>query len=242
MCTVTFAPRHTGYALGMNRDERLTRVEALPPKLRFLEGRRVLFPFEPGGGTWIGLNDAGVCLALINWYSVTARVERHAISRGGVIPGTLAGTRSDHVDQMLASLPLRRVNPFRLIGVFPDAREAVEWRWNLRNLTRQCHPWKAATWISSGYDEPGAQTTRAKIFRAALRQKSAGTLDWLRRLHRCHRPERGPYSTCMHRGDAATVSYTEIVCSPAGSEMRYLPDNPCARKRKLHLSQIIAAG
>lgn len=231
MCTVTFAPRRTGYVLGMNRDEKLTRVEALPPEPRFIEARRVLFPSEPGGGTWIGLNDAGVCLALINWYSVAARVERNAISRGCIVTSAIGAIQSGGVDEKLAVIPLRRVNPFRLIGVFPEKREVIEWRWNLRKLTRQRHPWKTNTWISSGYDEPGAQITRTKNFRAALRQSSLGTLDWLRRLHRCHRPERGPYSTCMHRADAATVSYAEIVCSATRTEMRYVAGNPCAAAR-----------
>jgi hypothetical protein len=228
MCTVTFAPRRTGYVLGMNRDEKLTRVEARPPKPRFIESRRVLFPSEPEGGTWIGLNDVGVCLALINWYSVAARVERRALSRGCIVTSTIGGIATGDVDEKLAAIPLPRVNPFRLIGVFPKAREIIEWRWNLRKLTRQPHPWKANTWISSGYDEPGAQITRAKNFRAALRQKSVGSLDWLRRLHRCHCPERGPYSTCMHRADAATVSYAEVVCAATGSEMRYTAGSPCA--------------
>lgn len=237
MCTVTFAARRTGYVLGMNRDEKLTRVEALPPKPRFIAGHRVLFPSEPDGGTWIGLNDAGVCLALINWYSVAARVPHHAISRGCIVTSAVGESFSRNVDGKLAAIPLPRVNPFRLIGIFPGEREVIEWRWNLRQLTRQRHPWKTNTWISSGYDEPGAQITRMKNFRAALRQKSAGSLDWLRRLHRCHQPERGPYSTCMHRADAATVSYTEVVCSATDGQMRYHAGSPCLWKDALNMTQ-----
>ena len=60
MCTVTLIARRNGYALGMNRDERLARVAALPPKNQRLERRHALFPSEPNGGTWIGVNDAGV--------------------------------------------------------------------------------------------------------------------------------------------------------------------------------------
>jgi uncharacterized protein with NRDE domain len=70
MCTVTFIARQNGYALGMNRDEKVTRVTALPPARFCLAGRTVLCPSEPGGGTWIGINDAGSTLALINWYSL----------------------------------------------------------------------------------------------------------------------------------------------------------------------------
>jgi hypothetical protein len=52
-------------------------------------------------------------------------------------------------------------------------------------------------------------------------------VEWLRRLHRSHRPEIGPYSICMHRDDAATVSYTEIVVSRGISRMRYESGPTC---------------
>src|SRR5882672_1454748 len=131
MCTVTFWPRKTGYALAMNRDEKLTRVPGLPPELKHADGRSVLCPSEPGGGTWISLNDSGACLALINWYSVATQVKGKAVSRGVVINAVSgAGTR-DGVDATLPTLPLNNLNPFCLIGVFPVTGEIAEWRWDL---------------------------------------------------------------------------------------------------------------
>src|SRR5438874_12701665 len=48
------------------------RFAALPPEVVELERHHAIFPREPTGGTWISANDAGVCLALINWH----RIER----------------------------------------------------------------------------------------------------------------------------------------------------------------------
>ena len=227
MCTVTLIARRNGYALGMNRDEKLARVAALPPKNQRLGRRHALFPSEPNGGTWIGVNDAGVTFALINWYSVSARVTGQALSRGDVVRSSLTADSPGTADGVLASLPLRQVNPFRLIGVFPRDKAVIEWRWNLRRLECLDHPWRTGTWISSGFDEPGAQQTRGKTFREALRQNSVGSAEWLRRLHHSHGPERGPYSHCMHRDDAATVSYIEIAVSRPIATMRYSPGAPC---------------
>jgi hypothetical protein len=227
MCTVTFIARRNGYALGMNRDEKLSRVAGLQPRLTHLNGRAILAPSEPGGGTWIGANDTGATLALLNWYSITSRVAGHAASRGEVVKLALSSDSPALVDATLKELPLGRVNPFRLIGVFPACKAVVEWRWNLQHLERCEHRWRTNTWISSGFDEPGAQQTRGQAFKAALRQSSAGTADWLRRLHRSHGSERGPYSTCMHREDAATVSYTEVSVSRHNVTMRYAPAAPC---------------
>lgn len=227
MCTVTFIARKNGYALGMNRDEKLTRVAGLPPRVIQLKGRAILSPSEPNGGTWIGVNDAGVSLALINWYSISERVGGNVLSRGEVVKSSLAVSSSAALDETLQGLTLSRVNPFRLIGIFPADRVAFEWRWDLRQLERKDHRWQTNTWISSGFDEPGAQKSRGKAFREALRQKSSCRLEWLRRLHRSHGAERGPYSHCMHGADAATISHTEITVFRGLATMRYTPGAPC---------------
>jgi hypothetical protein len=227
MCTVTFVARRNGYILGMNRDEQLSRAAGLPPRLRHCHGRAILAPSEPGGGTWIGVNDAGVTLALLNWYAVSSRVTGQTLSRGEVVRLVLSSGSRPVVDATLDTFPLTRVNPFRLIGVFPAGRSVVEWRWNLQSLERRDHPWHVNTWISSGFDEAGAQQTRGMAFREALRQTSAGSANWLRRLHSSHGSERGPYSTCMHREDAATVSYTEVSVSRREVTMRYAPGALC---------------
>lgn len=229
MCTVSFVARRSGYALAMNRDEKRTRVAGSPPIRDAVNGRKVLNPAEPGGGTWIALNDGGATLALINWYSVTLRVPRNAASRGDVVRAVRVAVAPEEAGSALARLPLKRINPFRLIGVFPAAREVVEWRWDLRSLVRLRHRWLTRQWISSGFDEPAAQYIRGAAFRRARRQSTAGTLDWLRRLHRSHAPEAGPFSTCMHRADAATVSYTEVRVSQRRARMLYCAAPPCMR-------------
>ena len=232
MCTVSFIARKCGYLLAMNRDEKLSRVVGLPPKIVSAAGCRIVRPSEPSGGTWIALNDAGVTFALINWYSIKAQVKSNPISRGGVVNSVSAQILSVATSEILKKLPLTKINPFRLIGVFPAAEGIVEWRWDLKRLVRKKHPWRSQQFISSGFDEPMAQRIRSRTFRLALRHKSAGTLDWLRRLHRSHAPESGPFATCMHRADAATVSYTEVAVSARAVRMRYHAVAPCEKPDK----------
>lgn len=232
MCTVTFMPRKSGYCLAMNRDEKLARPQGLPPMLRFVNHRRVVCPSEPGGGTWISLNELGVSVALINWYSVIARVEHSPISRGEVVKTACAAENLSAMETILSGLPLDRVNPFRLIGVFPDALQITECRWNLNKLEVKKCAWEPQQWISSGFDEPAAQRTRSQTFRQSLEQKSVGSLGWLRRLHRSHAPGKGPFSTCMHRSDAATVSYTEAVILPGEGRMWHCLGAPCRPKEQ----------
>jgi hypothetical protein len=231
MCTVIFSPRRGGFALGMNRDEQISRETAFPPARHQVGGRQAIFPHEKSGGTWIGINDAGVCLALINWYSVPARVGQNPISRGKVVASLLSAVTTNAVDEMIAKLALKRMNPFRLIGIFRDEKKVMEWRWDRKKLARKTYGWNYGIWISSGFDEPGAQKTRKKVFTKALPQSSSGSLQWLRRLHRSHQLERGPYSICMHRDDAATVSYTEVTMTAHEGTLRYQAGSPCGKSR-----------
>jgi len=227
MCTVTFITQQNGYCLGMNRDEKLTRAAGLAPTRKKLEGRTVLCPSEPTGGTWIALNDSGASVALINWYSARKKVERNAVSRGEIVNTVGAADSGEYVSARLMDFPLKRVNPFRLIGIFPSSCEVVEWRWNLDRLVQKNARWQTQQWISSGFDEPAAQRVRGREFRSALAHTPAPCPGWLRKLHSSHAPQIGPFSTCMHRSYAATVSYTEIAVSNFVATMRYHSESPC---------------
>lgn len=227
MCTVSFIARKRGYLLGMNRDERLSRVPGRPPQRRGLDGRTVLGPSEPGGGTWIAANDSGATLALINWYAIARRVQSKAVSRGEVVNAVGAAGLAEAAAAALARLPCHRINPFRLIGIFPETGEVTEWRWDLRRLVRLDHRWESQQWISSGFDEPEAQRVRSGTFTRACGQSSFGNRAWLRRLHRSHVPQAGPFSICMHRSDAATVSYSEVAVSARSVRMWHLAGPPC---------------
>lgn len=70
MCTVSFVPKSREFYLAMNRDEKRNRFAGLAPAVVKCGSRRAIFPREPSGGTWISVNDAGVCLALINWHRI----------------------------------------------------------------------------------------------------------------------------------------------------------------------------
>jgi hypothetical protein len=227
MCTVTFIARTNGYALGMNRDEKLTRGKALPPRRHRIDGLATLFPSEPGGGTWIGVNEAGVTFALINWYSVPARVSANPVSRGLVVRSALGWEAAAQLDTDLNAFPLNRTNPFRLIGVLPNDQQVIEWRWNLSRLERVEHEWETNAWVSSGFDEPGAERTRRETFKRVIPTHPWQSLRQLRAFHASHEPAPGPYSVCMHRADAATVSYTEIAVGDSTARMSYLSGPPC---------------
>src|SRR5436190_1577289 len=116
MCTVTFWPRGENYELGMSRDEQRTRAKGIPPKI-WRGDTKIVSPSENGGGTWIALNEHGLTLALINWYSVTpaAAPIQKPISRGEIVR-TMAHVESvEELNHILLRVPLNLYQPFRLL-------------------------------------------------------------------------------------------------------------------------------
>ena len=231
MCTVSFVPNYRGFYVAMNRDEKRTRATALAPAIVELAERRAIFPREPEGGTWIAANDSGACFALINWYRINREPDGEVVSRGQVVKTVAGASTAKEIAAGLARLPLVNLRPFRLIAIIPSSKKLIEWRWDLERLLKQSHPWKLRHWFSSGFDESTAEIKRAKICASAKRQKSKGGIAWLRQLHRSHAPEPGPFSICMHRPDAATVSYTEVIAQDRHLLMRYKPGTTCSKGR-----------
>lgn len=236
MCTVSFLPSEdSGFHLLMNRDEQRSRPRAHPPRLHSCGKLRGVYPSEPGGGTWIGVNEAGITAALINWYSMP-QPRSTAFSRGLIIPTLLSAGDTAEAASFLRALPLQFMAPFRLLLIDTGSRSVSGFSMAGGILTGTHLSWEPIHWYSSGHDESGAEKTRAQAFLEARNDTDAGSLAWLRRIHSSHEPERGPYSLCMHRNDAVTVSFTEVTLAKRNATMVYLDGPPCSRADTFQLS------
>jgi len=188
-----------------------------------------LYPTEPSGGTWIACNQRGVLLALLNWNDGEAdRVHVKTKSRGFVIP-TLIGEQSlAAVNSAFERMPLAGILPFRLFGFFAGKKTAALWRWNGTRKDRLTLPWSRGHWFSSSLSDRTAERERGVTCEVAALKPDFGSRESLRLLHASHIPAAGPFSVCVHRPDAATVSYTEVVCRES-LVMRYIAGNPCRK-------------
>jgi hypothetical protein len=227
MCTVSFIPSSKGFVLVMNRDEQRTRTKGLAPDIHESGGLRALYPSEPSGGTWIGLNEAGLTIALINWYSKPQLTGAPAFSRGKIIPKLLTTGSASDAEPLLINLPLTQLDPFRIIMVSARTKSIDEFRSDARSLEKVSIPWKTHHWFSSGFDEPEIMRQRALTCSNEGNHSETDPLTRIRNLHRSHSPEKGPYSICMHREDACTVSCTELIVEDRIATMAYQEGSPC---------------
>jgi hypothetical protein len=223
MCTVSVVPLGDGVRMACNRDERLSRPEASRPRLRRAGNRTAVFPVDPvSGGSWIGVNDAGLALALLNRNRPGDARGLAVRSRGTLIPrllaaGTLAGLRRRLGRILHSDAP--RFEPFTLVAVHRGAlgvaiNDGRAWSFETRLLTRPI------VFTSSSLGDALVTAPRRALF-AALVRCSPRPLEGQRRFHRHRWPGRPEISVCLSRPDAATVSRTIVDIRGTRASLSY---------------------
>ena len=215
----------------MNRDELRSRPPALLPDVFEKHGVEMTYPRERSGGTWIACNGHGNLLALLNWNgSGSRKFGAKRRTRGLVIPELIDLPDSSTADSHFQRMNLDGLFPFRLVGIFRSGSVINEWRWDGTTKESLRHSWTRKHWFSSSLSDSVAEKERGRACKVAASQPTVGAIEWLRQLHRSHVPSPGPFSVCVHRQDAATVSYTEVRCGGTQISMDYLDGNPCLKE------------
>jgi hypothetical protein len=173
------------------------------------------------------VNLYGQLFALLNWYSAYAHTfTAKQRSRGEIIPQMIFDSDFRANTTILVSPRLAGILPFRLIGIDPKHRAISEWRWDGRRIRRSAFPWTRKHWFSSSLSDVQAEEYRCAACTVAASVRDPEGPDWLRDLHQSHRPVSGPYSICVHRPEAVTVSYTDVLVNSRLISMRYVAGSP----------------
>ncbi len=228
MCTLSWIREPGGYRLFFNRDERPSRAPGLPPMPGKTEYLYWLAPRDgESQGTWIGVNEAGVSLALLNRYHDSPVGGNGPwTSRGLLVSGLLHSMSITGVRLGLEQLDRAAYQPFTLVAFEPD-KPAQLFAWNGRELTEDAVEDTGLVATSSGANQEEAARVRGELF--ARRRELFPALDdaaLFEALHASHWPASGPYSVCMHRPEASTVSFTRIDVLGDSSLMTYVPGPP----------------
>lgn len=229
MCTVSWKIDRDGYELFFNRDESLTRLEAMPPQLTVKRGVSVLSPVDAdSGGTWLSINDRGISCFLLNHYPKPAG--NFSMTRGAIVREMMYCTHVHEFDDLLRALDLRSCAPFRF-GVVAPGMNPRTWSWNCKELLFEGD---SPTFLSSsGFKPESVVPTRLQTMAGATLKTTADFMA----LHRSHAPEKSAYSICMHRHDAKTVSFSRIAVRSELAEFHYTPGSPCEAAES-HVTQL----
>jgi hypothetical protein len=194
------------------------------------EGVRYIAPIDGDfGGAWIGANECGVSICLLNGARRGVQTRGGGRrSRGLLLPELLTAASLMEVNERLWRADLTPYAPFTLAVLEPGQPASVaEWDGFEKVIVPYAEPYMPL--VSSSFDPDGVQVRRREEF--ARRLESAGKLDArvLCGFHESH--GRGPdaYSPCMHRADARTVSFSWIKVGCDSIEFFYAPEAPCRR-------------
>ena len=225
MCTVSWLHSSDGYDLLCNRDEKHTRTTAIPPKVDSRGAVRFIAPIDRDfGGTWLSVNELGVTVCVLNG-PTPAALPVNAASRGTLVLDVAAAPSIQAVHACLAAKNLTHFAPFTLVALEPRRPSLIcEWTGERLSISENGDAQMPLASSSVDYKEVRRRRTQEFSRRAAGGVRDA-TLLW--DFHRSHGVSPSANSTCMHRRDAATVSFSWV--SIHGDDVRffYTPAAPC---------------
>ncbi len=226
MCTLgLLLGQHPDYPLivAANRDESAARP-ALGPML-WPDPPMVAGRDEEAGGTWMGLNAAGIFVGLTNLWHGNFR-KKQPRSRGALVVELLAAQSLEALAARVAATAVEGIGPFNLVCADTSGRaftacsaEGLTLRWRERGIYA----------ISNlPPDAPWAKTDRV-VAGLTVARDSADLLAGLRATLAHHTLLRDPQSsTCVHTPTPyGTVSSTILLASPASGALHHAAGPPC---------------
>lgn len=225
MCTLTCSLVPGGFVVHMNRDELLTRAAGEPPRVVLAAGVRAICPLDAEhGGTWIGANEHGVVVAMLNGDPALARGAGPWRSRGLVALAALAmPTAAAAADVAIAAEPATH-RPFTAFAMDRSGAAFVVESTPAGLRRRVATPPTLLASSSCAHHE--AIAARGAQFAGWL-DGAADADARLAAFHATHAPARGPLSVCMHRADARTVSATRVLVAADAVTLSHHDGPPC---------------
>lgn len=175
MCTVTFlSGEGSSFILTSNRDEKIVRGRAAPPRQHLVEGKRVWYPQDiQARGTWIAASERGTVLCLLNGaFHAHKPTPPYRKSRGLVL---LDYFRFNDVKKFAKTYDFSGIEPFTLIIINSDSckkrifelrRDETQTHFTEKDSEKH-HIWSSATLYSA---EIAAQ--REAWFKERIHQKN----------------------------------------------------------------------
>jgi len=221
VCTVSVVPCGDGVRLLCNRDERRDRTPARPPKLIRCDDRMAIVPVDPdGGGSWIGVNDVGLAIVLIN-RSAGGR-SKGAESRGLIVTPLLGESSLEGCASAAETLDSGGYQPFRLLAVQSGGALVAD-----AEGGRVClHAFDLSQprmLTSSSVDAAATAAFRGEQFRTIVLAARGDRAAAQQQFHCQQDPERSSVSVLMSRAEARTVSRTTVDLGPRAAYFLYEP-------------------
>ena len=219
MCLVSYIPLEGGFVLSSNRDEDPARNNVILTA-ELIAGKKVTFPADAKGGSWIFASDQGDVLCLLNGaFEIHRRRLPYRMSRGLVLKSYF---EYDDSITFLEDFDFTDIEPFTLIIKTIDV--FLEFRWDgftkhLRTLNQS----SSYIWSSSTLYDSQIQEERELYFRNRLGQSNELNSQKIRNIHLDRTGLPVEYAFVMNRMNLVkTISQTQIIMDGDSLILDYL--------------------
>lgn len=210
MCTVSFVSSNDTIIITSNRDEKIIRLSAFPPKNYTLNGKNIIYPKDPkAGGTWFVVDEKGNVLVLLNGAD-----EKHEVklpyrkSRGLIV---LEMISSVSPKEFWDEIDLNDIEPFTLV-LLQDKR-LFQLRWNgIGKSTIDLDIHKNHVWSSSTLYSKEIREERSGWFYKFLNDNSEITATKMLGFHQYTENENKDHGLVINRNnELKTLSITQSI-------------------------------
>lgn len=228
MCTVTFLPVKNGAYLTSNRDEQVTRAEALAPKSYTVNGTVLTFPKDrEKGGTWMAFKSNADAAVLLNGAFVK-HIPRPSYrqSRGIILLEILS---QEFPVLYFEGCDLQEIEPFTLILYV--AGRLYECRWTgTQKYQQELSSSTAHIWSSATLYEEDTVLQRAQWFSDWQANQRRYRLKDILDFHRFAGTGNPEQDLVMNRnGQMMTRSMTNIAIIKGKAKMIHLDLQPSGK-------------
>jgi uncharacterized protein with NRDE domain len=210
MCTVSFVNVNGKIIITSNRDEKVIRPSAIPPKDYTINGKNIIFPKDPKAGeTWFVVDVDGTVLALLNGADEKHKVQLpYRKSRGLIVLDIIS---SASPKDFWHEIDLEIIEPFTLI-LFQN-NELFQLRWNgNQKETKALDINKYHVWSSSTLYPKEIRDKRSDWFYTFLQTNPQISETEMLRFHRYTEEENQENGLVINRNEEMkTLSITQSI-------------------------------
>lgn len=169
MCTVVFIPGENEHAFASLRDESPLRLKALTPDTYTTKNVAFVSTKDPlAGGTWIGANEFGNIIILLNGAFEKHEQHNNYIKSRGLIVNELLSSEMPVIDWNL--MDLKQVEPFTLVVWSSEILFELVWDGN-EKFRKKLDASVAHIWSSSTLYNQEAKKLRIEKFQNWIAMK-----------------------------------------------------------------------
>lgn len=210
MCTVSFVCTNDKIIITSNRDEKVIRPSAIPPKNYILNGKNIIYPKDPkAGGTWYVVDENGTVLVLLNGADEKHQLQLPYRKSRGLIVLEMISNASPKM--FWDEIDLEKIEPFTLV-LFQE-KQLFQLRWNgIEKSTALLEIDKNYVWSSSTLYSKEIREQRSSWFGTFLDANPKITETKMLHFHRYTEADNNEHGLVINRNDELkTLSITQTV-------------------------------